>query len=381
MASRHLAFAALVVDAVVLLLLGGSLPAFALAFRVPQDVAGLIFTANGLGFLVAVPACGVLGDRFGKRAVVGVSALGLAVGLLALAASRDLAAGLCAAALIGAASGSVESGITAVLPELYPGREGFANNYAQAFFGVGATAGPLLLLVPGLGWRERLVLCGSAFVVLGAAFWLERRRDRRVPGSDWRSGIAESLAVPGIGASLLAMVLYTGVEVAVWGWLFAVVTRPGGAGPVWAVAELSGFWAAMGGGRFLAGALADRIELPALIAAGTALGVPALVLALLLPSRVGALAAVVVCGLAFSGLWPSLVANGQRRHGQSAFVSALLVGAGGGGSLVVPAAFGFATARLGLPAATAGLALLLAPVALLPRLARAARGSPASAAS
>jgi len=372
MATRGLAFLALALDALVLLLTAGSLPAIAHAYHVPLDVAGLIFTANGAGFTVAVPVSGALADRFGKRAVAAGSALTFAAGLLLLAAGRHLAVGLAAAALSGAGGGSVESGVTALLPEIYPGREGFANNFAQAFFGLGATLGPLLLLVPGFGWRLRLALCGVALLVVGAGFWRERGRDvlpGRAATASPRPAPLGVLRGPGVGASAAAMVLYTGVEVAVWGWLFAVVTRPGGAGPVWAVAELSGFWCAMGLGRLTAGRLAERIDLALLIAVETAVGVPALLLTLLSHSRAGALAAVVLCGLAFSGIWPSVVGHAQKRHGESAFLASLLVAAGGAGALAVPAAFGFAVARLGLRAAAVGLAFLLVPVAFLPFLA------------
>ena len=368
MAIRPAAFLALGLDAVVLLLVAGSLPAFAASFGVPQDQAGLVFTANGLGFVVMVPIFGVLADRHGKRAVTAIGAAVFALGLFAFAAAPDLALGLCGAALAGAGAGAVESGVTSLLPELYPGREGFANNFAQAFFGAGATGAPLLLLLPGSFWRLRLGLCGLALLLVGTSLWTARHADGpgRARGADW-AGLLAVLRAPGAGAVVAGMVLYTGVEVAVWGWLFAVVTGPGGAGPAWAVAELSGFWGAMTAGRLLSGAVAERFDLALLIGIEAAAGVPALLLAILLPSRVGAFVASLVCGLAFAGIWPSLVGLGQKRHGQTGATSALLVAAGGGGSLAIPAAFGFARARLGLGPAAGGLALLLTPVVFLPR--------------
>jgi fucose permease len=368
-ATRTLVFAGLFVDALVVLVVAGSLPAFATSFGVRQDVAGLVFTTNGLGFVAAVPLSGLLGDRFGKRAVAAVSAAVVAVGLAAFAASHNLASGLGAAVLIGAGGGAVESGITALLPDLYPGREGFANNFAQSFFGLGATLGPPLLLAAALGWRLRFLLGAAAYLVVAVGMWRERGLDAPAAAAPEVHAASRSLAASlrsaGVIAPALGLILYTGVEVALWGWLFAVVTRPGGAGPVWAVAELSGFWCAMGLGRLGSGILADRVPLPALIAAGTAAGIPALLLALLLPSPAGALAAAIVCGLAFSGIWPSLVALAQRDHGGSNLLAALLVAAGGIGALIVPAAFGFATARLGLATAAVGLAVLLVPVSAL----------------
>ena len=376
MATRTLVFAGLLVDALVVLVVAGSLPAFAASYGVRQDVAGLVFTTNGLGFVAAVPLSGLLGDRFGKRTVAAVSAAVVATGLVAFAASRSLVGGLAAAVLIGAGGGAVESGVTALLPDLYPGREGFANNFAQSFFGLGATLGPPILLVAAVGWRLRFILGAAAYLAVAVGLWRERGLD--APAAHRAAGpAAASLRSPGVMAPALGLILYTGVEVAIWGWLFAVVTRPGGAGPVWAVAELSGFWCAMGLGRVVAGVLADRLPLAQLIAAGTAAGIPALLLTLLLPSHAGALAAAVVCGLAFSGIWPSLVALAQREHGGSNLLAAVMVAAGGTGALLVPAAFGFAAARLGLATAAVGLSVLLAPVpalALLPaRRARPAR--------
>lgn len=371
MATRRLGFFALGLDAVVMLLTAGSLPAFAAAWHVPQDVAGLVFTANGLGFVAAVLAAGLLADRHGKRAVGAASAAALGLGVILFSQSGTLAAGLLAAAVVGAGAGSVESLVTALLPDLYPGREGYANNFAQVFFSIGATAGPLLLLPGGLPWRTRLLLCGLAWLVVAAGLWRERGQDRPTAhggtvGAGWAAPL-EVLRAPGVWSTVAAMALYTGVEVAAWGWLFAVVTRPGGFGPAWAVAELSGFWLAMGVGRWLSSHLAERVDLARLIGVQAAAGIPTLLLALLLRRRLAALLAVLACGLALSGLWPSIVALGQRRHGRSAALASLLVGAGAAGSLLVPVAFGVVSARMGLPVAAAGLALLLAPVAPLCR--------------
>lgn len=367
-------------DALALLWLASSLPAYATAFHVPQDIAGLVFSADSVGFVLTVPCAGVLADRWGKRPVAVGSCLLLALGLMLLAASPNLPLGLLAATVVGAGAGAVESTLTAMLPDLFPGREGYANNVAQVFFSLGAVIAPLLLLVPALGWRLRLAACGTAFVLLAPGFAagavptvkgrvIPPEAARGTPAAAHATGaraLALILRTRGVGFLVAAMVLYTGVEVAVWGWLYAVVTRPGGAGPVWAAVELASFWLAMGAGRWATSLLSQRWPLPMLIAVEAALGVPALLLALLAHGGTEALVAVALCGLAFSGIWPSVVGLAQQRHGRSASLAALLVGAGGAGGLLIPAGFGFLTVRAGLPAATLVLATLLMPVVLLP---------------
>ncbi len=109
--------------------------------------------------------------------------------------------------------------------------------------------------------------------------------------------------------------------------------------------DLSSFWLALGTGRLGVGFLTRIFPLSLLIAPGAAVGVPALLLALLAHGRGLALATSVVCGLAFSGTYPSLVAQAQVRHGGSMLLTSVMVAASGVGGLVLPAAFGFATLR------------------------------------
>jgi fucose permease len=360
-------------DALALLWMASSLPAYARAFHVPQDVAGIVFTTNSLGFVVTAPVVGLLADRWGKRRVGAASALGLGIGLCLFAASPSLPLALLASLVVGAGAGAFESTLSALLPDLYPGREGYANNIAQVFFSAGATLAPPLLLLRGLGWRVRLAACGIALGLLLPAFRTGRSRGHPtspppVPAALRLRRVVAVLGEGGVAPLVIAMVLYTGVEVAVWGWLYAVMTRTGGPGPGWAVAELSGFWAAMGLGRWASARLSRRWPLPALVAAEAACGLPALWFALRTPGGIAGLLAASGCGLALSGIWPSLVGLAQERHGASAFLTAVMVAAGGAGGLFVPAAFGVLATHLGLSPATAVLDALLAPVAVLPFL-------------
>ncbi len=129
---------------------------------------------------------------------------------------------------------------------------------------------------------------------------------------------------------------------------------------------MSGFWLAMGAGRLGVGFLTRLFPLSRLIAVGATLGVPTLLMALLVHRRGLALAATLVCGLGFSGIHPSLMALAQVRHGGSVLLSSTMVAAGGAGGLIVPACFGFASARLGLHGGAGLLAAVLVPVTALP---------------
>ncbi len=357
---------ALACDALALLWVAGSLPAYARAFGVPEATAGFVFTASGLGFVVAVPLAGRLADRWGKHRIAAWSCLGAAVGLLLFALSSDLALGLLAATVAGAGLGCVESTATALLAEMYPGQEGAANLSAQVFFCVGAVLAPFWLLVPGLDWRSRFAGCAVVWMLLAFGFRLQtpsagtRRESGR--GADARPAMPH---LPDVAAVIVAMALYTGVEVAVWGWLYAVVSRSAG-GAFWGAIELSAFWFAMGLGRWAVGRLCHRWPLPRWISLEAVVGAPALLLVLWAPGGGWALGAAALCGLAFSGIWPSLVGLAQQRHGDSALLTAWLVAAGGAGGLVVPAGFGFLVARAGVVVGAAVLAILLLPVAVLP---------------
>ncbi len=363
--------AALVLDAVVPLLLSGSLPGLASALHVPLDRVGLLFSGNFLGFVLAVPTSGVASERYGRRRVVTASIGLLGVSLLALARAPSLPWAMAAVVVVGAGSGAVQAVCLELVPEMVPGRPGYGLLLSQALFSIGAVLGPAVLLpVWGLSWRQRFLLLSLPVVLL---FALAASGAGRRPMADAApqafGGVGRRLAVTlrsaRVRRAVIAIALYDGVEVSFWGWLFTAVTRPHGQGPVWGVIELSTFWAMMGAGRLAIGRMADRVDLALVIRIEALAGIPALLIALLTRDHTLGLAASALGGLCLSAIWPSIIAHARAGEAEPTLVAATLMTASGLGGLAIPAAFGFAAAHAGWPIAAAGLTLLLVPVGWL----------------
>lgn len=151
---------------------GPALPGIGGAFAVGPAGWGLLIGSflAGAGAL-QVPA-GLLGRRFGNRAVSLAGAALLAVFGVASAFAPSFVALLAFRAVAGAGAGLFFSPAITLVASLYPaGRRGLAVGGFSSAFSAGAAAGVLVtaLLVPSVGWRGALLLGGVMLAVLTVA--------------------------------------------------------------------------------------------------------------------------------------------------------------------------------------------------------------------
>jgi len=357
--------ASLIVDAVVPLLLAGSVPAVAHGLRVPLSQAGFVFSGEFAGFILAVSSVGPLAGRWGWRPVA-TSAVGvLALGLWALGWAWSFAALLAAALVLGLGVGAVQAVCLELIPEGYPGRGDYGVLLSQALYSVGAVLGPWLLLGGSVAhWAAHFRSLAAAatvlFALLVAGAGKRPAADVPVPALSrrWRA----ALGSPVLRRSLVAIALYDGVEVSFWGWLFTAVTRSQGSS-LRGVLELSTFWAAMGLGRYTLGRWSERVDLARVLPLQALAAVPVLVVGLLSPSAVFGLVGVAASGLLLSAIWPGIIAYTRTRVSDPPMASSLLMTASGLGGLWTPSVFGYAAAAFGWVTAATLLSLLLVPVA------------------
>ena len=257
-------------------LYGPAIPAFRARFGVSPSMAGLGLSADFAGALAGVVIFHLLRSRLGDRKLLACSygLISLGTAGFALASSWTLA--LTAALVTGLGSGGIDYGLNHLFAIGFGRRSAAMLNLLNAFFGVGAVIGPVLIggvgaarypwLFGGVAACALLVIPTVAGVHPEQAVPPElqepfsERKGARVPGIQpgrRRIGLI-------VTAFVAIYVLYVAIESGVGGWepthLEAV-----GYSATFAATATAAFWLALTVGRFIAVPVSLRWPAPAIV--------------------------------------------------------------------------------------------------------------------
>lgn len=255
--------------------LGTAWPSIRHSLALPIGDLGLVQVAATTGFLTASAVSGRVTARLGRARGLACAGLVGCCGLATLATSPVLGALLAGGLLIGLAGGTFEPGMQAHVALTAGPR---AMNLLHAFYGVGATLGPLLLsglLLLGVSWRLDYLLLVLAYgvITLGVA-----RRRRSFDATTQRRGDREAIPEHGAGpvpraalaSALLLFFFYCGVEMCTGQWAFTFFTAQRHLGTGLAGLLVSGYWGSLTLARLGAAALGHRISPDSLLTASAA---------------------------------------------------------------------------------------------------------------
>ncbi len=265
-------------------------------------------------------------SRLGTGPVVMISCLFTASGLLMLASAPN-AMWLWAAALpLGLGAGAVDASLNGFVAKHYEARH---MNWLHGCWGIGATAGPLVmaaaLSTSEEGWRTGYLVLGGTQLALVGLFAVTLGLWKFAPdhaGDASREGVEPSaevvpLTMPanswagGISAGLFAV--YVGLEVMAGLWVATYLVGQRGASPAEAGWCVTAYYGSITAGRFLSGLVVDRwgnrrVVRGALWVGLLGAGVFALPLGL-----IGVASALVLIGGGLSVIYPGLMHEVPRR--------------------------------------------------------------------
>ena len=295
-------------------------------FSVPIGWLGLVIAGGGVGYLVSSFSVGYLLSRFGVGWLLVVSSLFVSFGLFGFYFSSTFTVFVLFAIVIGIGSGAIDAGLNAYAAEHFSTKH---MNWLHAAFGVGATAGPIIvttvLVSFSQNWRLGYAILAVILFVTAIVFLFSRRlweSEKHAPkkpeGSLDETAMASQLQAlkhPVIRSQIVFFFLYSGIEVGVGQWAFTVMTESRGISLASAGTWVAIYWGALAIGRAVFGFLVERFPVDPLLRlclAGVVLG------ALSFTARVTPYASylgLVLMGFSAAPIFPCMISQTAIRVG------------------------------------------------------------------
>lgn len=307
-------------------ILGSVWPVIRVDLSAPVSLVGYVAMTVSAGTVVSSLLSHRLVTRFGTAKVTVFSVALTAMALLGYSFVGHAGVLFLLAIPLGLGAGSVDAALNNFVALHY---DSMHMNWLHCFWGVGATAGPLIMSLfvdsPG-GWRTGyLVIAAIQFTlvaVLLATMKLWDKQDRNLsenPDGDQRLLTnRQALGLPMVKLALVSFVFFSVTESTTGLWSSSYLVGVEGMAPAIAARWTATFYAGITLGRLLSGFLSIKIRNALLIRIGQLVCIlGALLLALPLPTTLSALGFIVI-GLGTAPLFPAMLHETPARFGSSA---------------------------------------------------------------
>jgi len=338
-------------------LLGIAWPFMSLRFDVPLDALGVLLVCFTAGYLSTSSTSGKILELLSLGSLLMISCLLTALSLLTYAFTDSWYFAVAASFFLGSGGGAIDSSINTFVASRFSAS---TVNWLHAFYGVGATAGPLLitfLLAHNFQWYHGYISVAIIQISLAVLFlftqkyWqINSQEEEHHSGAEY----LQTLKLPIIWINMLIFFLYTGFEQGFGQWIFTILTKSRGMAAEEAGLWTSAYWGSLTIGRILSGIVLTKVSVSkslkiALI--GIVGG------ALLVTSDINnysTLFGIMIIGLANAPVFPSLISITPERVGKEHAATAIGVQISAamlGGSLL-PGFAGLLSGGLGLEVIT-----------------------------
>ncbi|MGL4345401.1 MAG: MFS transporter [Cellulosilyticaceae bacterium] len=331
-------------------ILGSAWPMIYEPFNVPISAAGIVTTVICAGTILSSFWSGKLMRRFGTGKVTAVSVLLTAIALLGTCISPNFL-WICLFGIpMGIGAGAVDAALNNFVALHYEARH---MNWLHCFWGLGATAGPLVMsayLAKEGNWRMGYGAIGIFQVVLVIALiislpiWKKFEANAAEESQEEHIDISikNLLKLKGAKPALVGFFCYCGVELTVGLWVSSYLVVSKGVPADEAARWVSLFYLGITLGRLVAGFLAIKFNNRQMIRIGELLGIFGAV-CLLMPMPTAQLLGVICIGLGCAPIYPAMLHETPNRFGKevSQGIMGIQMAVAYVGSTLVPPLFGF----------------------------------------
>lgn len=306
--------------------LGSVWPVIRLDLSAPLGLVGYVAMTISAGTVISSLLSNRLVSRFGTAKVTVTSVAMTAIALLGYSFVGHAAFLFLLAIPLGLGAGSIDAALNNFVALHY---KSMHMNWLHCFWGVGATAGPLIMsafLLQAGGWRTGyLVIAALQFalvVVLLASMKLwDVKELRSSKGTQRDSKVTtnrEAFGLPNVKLALISFVFFSVTETTTGLWSSSYLVGVKGMAATTAARWTASFYAGITLGRLLSGFLSIKMKNSVLIRLGQLACVFGAVLLILpLPVTVSALGLIVI-GLGTAPIFPAMLHETPNRFGSRA---------------------------------------------------------------
>ena len=302
-------------------MLGAAWPVMQIEMGLPLEGAGLVSMIVTGGTIVSSVLSGTLVKKLGTGKLTTLSVLTTALALLGYSFTTSYL-WLCLMAVpLGLGAGAVDAGLNDFVARNYGAKH---MSWLHAFWGVGATAGPLLMawMISLSGrWQNGYRLVSTVqfglVVILIASLPLWRKSDHAVVeehaqqqknGSIWK--------ISGMVPNLAAFFAYCGLELAAGLWFASYLVQIRGVRAETATAWASSYYFGIMLGRMINGFLTMRFSSKTLIRAGQTSILLGILLLFIPAGDLFSLVGLVLVGMGCAPIFPSMLHETPARFGK-----------------------------------------------------------------
>jgi fucose permease len=336
-------------------LLGVAWPSIRATFALRLDALGPLLISTTAGYVTSSFLSGPLLMRMNLGVLLGLSAGATATSLIAYALAPVWPVMVAFGTLAGLGAGAIDAGLNTFVARHYSAR---TLNMLHAFYGLGTTAGPMIMttvLLAQRPWQRGYALVGVAQIGLAICFVATRglwpAADPVSPQATAAAApVSATLRLPAAWLGIAAFAGYVGVEAAAGAWIYTYLSEGCGFSMSAAGTGVSLFWGGLMSGRVVFGLLPGTRR-PARLLRLSLCGVAAAAAALWIDVNAAATtAAVAVLGFACGPIFPSLIATTPDRVGaaHTANTVGFQVAAAALGQSMLPAGVGVLAQRAGI---------------------------------
>lgn len=335
--------------------------------------------AGVLNFIVMVStilvsfSSGFLIKKFGTYAVCAGSIFLTVVALLGFWQAPNFL-WLCLLCVpLGLGGGAIDAALNSYAALYFSSR---SMNLLHASWGVGATAGPLIvsMSLAGTGqWRPAYIILAALQACILALLFFTRHlwktpkvQQVDADAADDNSTSAPWYRIPGIFPALIGFLCYCSFELSTGLWGATYLVQRYELSPDAAAAGAAGFYIGITGGRFVAAFITSWLSNKQLLIGGSVIILAGAATALAIPSPIAAIVGFTTIGIGCAPIYPTTIKETTRRFGagNTARLMGIQMGFAYTGMLVFPPLVGLAITRVD-PVILPLVVLVLASIMLL----------------
>jgi len=362
-------------------ILGIAWPTMRADFGVPLDALGMLLIGSVIGYTTSSFLSGAMVSRLGMGNLLVISCTLTGLALLGYTLVPSWWMMILLGVMGGLGAGAIDAGLNTYAAAHFG--EGLVQ-WLHASYGIGITIGPIIMTMSLANfdtWRVGYRVIAGFQLLMALTFLLtlswwsnhkevaqETKPEKRL--TDYKTPMTETMRRPAVWLSISLFFLYVGAEITLGTWAYSLLTESRGLPPDLAGFWVGSYWATFTIGRILAGLIAKRLGVNALVTGSVGLAFLGAVLLWWNPFELANLAAVALIGLAIAPVFPAMISGTSRRVGEqfAANTIGLQMAVTGLGGAIIPSLMGVLARRFSLEIIPVCLALMFLTLLILYRL-------------